>query len=220
MATAELLYKIVNNTNANADSEHIRVYMDSNTTIPDRTAAILWGGKDPFPALCESLQKLISCGADCIVIPCNTSHYYSDRLQAESSVPILNMPRITAEECVKRFPDAKAGILATKGTLVAEIYQKALAKVGVDFVLPNEYEQDALMQVIYDGVKAGNQPESYRQDMEFALNGMKKRGADYFILGCTELPIAVKELKLQIPYVDSLEELARAAVKYCGAELK
>ena len=220
MATAELFYKIVNNTNAHADSEHIRVYMDNNTSIPDRTAAILWGGKDPFPALNESLQKLISCGADCIVIPCNTSHYYIDRLQSESSVPILNMPQITAEECAKRFPDAKAGILATKGTLAAEIYQKALAKVGVDFVLPNEYEQDALMQVIYDGVKAGNEPESYRQDMEFALNGMKKRGADYFILGCTEFPIAVKELKLEIPYVDSLEELARAAVKYCGAELK
>ncbi len=220
MATAELFYKIVNSTNAHSDNEHIRIYVDSNTSIPDRTAAILYGGKDPFPAMRESLQKLISCGADCIVIPCNTAYYYIDRLQNESAVPILNMPNITAAECARRFPGAKAGILATDGTLTAEIYQKALGSAGVDYVLPEKNEQEALMRVIYDGVKAGKEPESYRQDMELAINGMTKRGADVFILGCTELPIAENKLKLQMPYVDSLDELARATVKYCCAELK
>lgn len=220
MATAELFYKIVNNTDAHSDSEHIRVYVDSNPSIPDRTAAILHGGKDPLPAMRESMKKLISCGADCIAIPCNTAYYFAEILEQESSVPILNMPAISSAQCARRFAGAKAGILATDGTLAAGIYQTALKEAGVDYVLPDKFQQEAVMRVIYEGVKAGKNAESYRQDMETAVEGMAKRGAEVFILGCTELPIAVKELKLQIPYIDSLEELARAAVKFCGAELK
>ncbi len=220
MATAELFYKIVNNTDAHSDGEHLRVFMDNNPAIPDRTAAILRGGESPLPALYESLHKLISCGADCIIIPCNTSHHYLPQLQKESPVPILNMPEITAEESAKRFPGKKAGILATKGTLAVGIYQEVLKNAGVSYIIPDEEGENALMRVIYDGIKAGKDGESYREDIENTLSAMKERGADFFILGCTELPIAVKELNLKIPYVDSLEELAKAAVKFCGAELK
>ncbi len=220
MATAELFFKIVSMTKAGSDREHIRIYMDNNTSIPDRTAAILSGGADPVPALSESIKKLSSCGADCIIMSCNTAHYFYPTLQELSPVPIINMPQVTAEECRESFPGKTAAILATRATAQVGIYQQALEAQGIKSMIPNEHEQDILMKIIYDDIKAGKPADSYRQDMEYVLEELKKRGAEVFILGCTELSVANEELKLSLPAVDSTTSLAKAAIKFCGYELK
>ena len=216
LATADLFRKIVLLTDAVRDNDHIRVYIDDNASIPDRTAAILDGGPDPLPAMTDSLRKLEACGADCIIMPCNTAHYFLPQLQALTKVPFLSMLEATAKACAARFPGRTAAVLATKGTLAAGLYQAALEQEGVSFLLPNDAEQDALMRVIYGGVKAGKGPEAYRADMENTLSALTARGADYFILGCTELPLASQALAVDAPTVDPTEELARAAIRFCG----
>ena len=65
MATVDIFKKVVANTQADSDNAHIRIYIDNNSQIPDRTAAILAGGADPVPAMAESAKKLEACGADC-----------------------------------------------------------------------------------------------------------------------------------------------------------
>ena len=151
LATADLFRKIVTLTDAARDNDHIRIYIDDNATIPDRTAAILEGGPSPLPAMTDSLRKLESCGADCLVMPCNTAHYFLPQLQSLTKVPFLSMLQATAAACRDQFPDAVAGVLATRGTLKAGLYQQALEDAGVPFLIPEEEEQDALMRVIYDG---------------------------------------------------------------------
>ena len=76
LATADLFEKITLLTKAETDRDHIRVYIDSNTNIPDRTAAILNGGADPVPEMADALKHLEQCGADCVIMPCNTAHYF------------------------------------------------------------------------------------------------------------------------------------------------
>ena len=220
MATADLFRKIVLLTNADCDNDHIRIYIDDNSSIPDRTAAILKGGADPVPAMTDSLRKLEACGADCIVMPCNTAHYFLPRLQPLTQIPILSMLEATARTCCDRFPGKTAAVLATKGTLSAGLYQSALQTQHVPFLIPDENLQDALMRVIYAGVKAGKTPDAYRFDMETVLQALTAQGADYFILGCTELPLAVQELHLTVSCVDPTEELARAAISFCGYSCK
>ena len=220
LATADLFRKIVLMTDAACDNDHVRIYIDDNASIPDRTAAILSGGADPLPAMTDSLRKLEACGADCIIMPCNTAHYFLPRLQALTEVPFLSMLEATAKACAARFPGKTAAVLATKGTLAAGLYQAALEKEGVPFLLPGETEQDALMRVIYDGVKAGKGPEDYRADMESVVAALTVRGADYFILGCTELPLAAQALSLPQPTVDPTAELAKAAIRFCGYHIK
>ena len=107
LATADLLRKIVILTKASCDNEHIRVYIDSNAAIPDRTAAILNGGPDPLPEMASALRHLEDCGADCILMPCNTAHYFLPRLQEMTGIPFLNMPEITAKRCAERFPGGR-----------------------------------------------------------------------------------------------------------------
>lgn len=220
LATADLFRKIVLMTDAASDNDHIRIYIDDNASIPDRTAAILCGGTDPVPAMTDSLQKLAACGADCIIMPCNTAHYFLPRLQAQTDIPFLSMLEATASACREKFPGKTAAILATKGTLAAGLYQQALSAEGVSFAVPDAAQQDALMRVIYEGVKAGKSADFYREDLESVLEGLSAQGADYFILGCTELPLAAQSLSLDTDVIDPTEELARTAIRFCGYEEK
>ena len=154
LATADLYRMIVELTRADCDNDHIRVYIDSNAAIPDRTAAILRGGRDPVPEMLSALRNLEKCGADCVIMPCNTAHYFLPRLQKETELPILNMPAIAAARCCELFPGKRACILATKGTLESGVYARALEQEGVAFMTPEEAERDELMRLIYDVVAA------------------------------------------------------------------
>ena len=220
MATADLFQKITALTAASCDREHIRIYIDSNPAIPDRTAAILEGGEDPLPAMADALRHLEACGADCLIMPCNTAHYFLPRLQPLTEIPFLSMTETAARRCRELHPGRTVGILATAGTLAAGIYQKALAAEGVPCLVPEPEEREALMQVIYGGVKAGADPEQYRKPLETVLAALSRRGADYFLPACTELPLAFQSLGLACPAVDPTLELARAAVLYCGYPVK
>lgn len=220
MATADLFQKIVSLTDAAGDNGHIRIYIDSNASIPDRTAAILRGGEDPVPAMADALRHLEACGADCIIMPCNTAHYFLPRLEPLTEIPFLSMIRAAAEACRARFPGKTAAVCATTGTLSAGLYQQALSAGGVPFLVPDAGERDALMEVIYRGVKAGAPPEEYRDAFLSAVEGLAGRGADYFLLACTELPLAFQALGLERPHIDPTEELARAAIRFCGYGVK
>ena len=216
LATADLFQKIVLLTKADTDREHIRVYIDSNANIPDLTAAILSGGEDPVPEMASALRHLEACGADCIIMPCNTAHYFLPRLQAMTEIPFLSILTAAAEACKAQFPGKTVGILATRGTLAANLYQEALVQAGVPYLVPDTSAQDALMRVIYDGVKAGKGPDSYRADFLTVLEQMSAGGAEVFLLGCTELPLAAEALNIALPTVDPTAELAKAAIRLCG----
>ena len=220
MATADIFTKIVAHTKAGADSEHIRIYIDNDPAIPDRTAAILAGGNDPVPEMTAALRNLERCGADCILLPCNTAHYFLPRLQAMTDIPFLSMPEATARACARLFPGKTAGLMATRGTLSTGLYEKAMVQAGVKYAVPDEAGRDALMRVIYEGVKADADPESYRNGMALAMDGLKAQGADYFVLACTELPLAFTRLCLQEAFVDPTLELALEAIRFCGYETK
>ena len=220
LATADLFQKITLHTAASCDQDHPRVCIDSNTNISDRTAALLHGGADPVPEMVKSAQRLESIGADLLIMPCNTAHYFLPRLQAMTEIPFLSILTAAAETCKAQFPGMTVGILATKGTLSAQLYQNALGEAGVPYLIPETEEQDALMRVIYDGVKAGKGPDAYRADLLTVVEHMMTRGAGVFLLGCTELPLAAEAVGLTVPVVDPTAELAKAAIRFCGFRVR
>lgn len=220
LATADLFAKIVNWTEAACDNDHVRVCIDSNSAIADRTAAILSGGKDPVPEMESALRHLEACGVSCIVMPCNTAHYFLPRLRELTQTPMLNMLEETAKSCAARYPGQVAGILATRGTLQTGLYTQALAQQGIESIMPDEAGMDALMAAIYDGVKKGAPLEPFRHSVEALLTQMRAEGASYFILGCTELPILQQTLALAGTFVDPGAEVAKAAIRFCGYRVK
>ena len=220
LATADLYRKIIERTRADRDNEHIRVYIDGNAAIPDRTAAILHGGEDPVPEMLSALRHLEACGADCIIMPCNTAHYFLPRLREQTALPILDMQRITAAVCRERFPGKTAAILATDGTVQSGLYDRALDAEGVRWIHPGEYEQKTLMHLIYDVVKASRPMEPEKEHWDAILDTLRGQGADLFILGCTELPVLAGVLPSEGPFLDPTDELAKVAIRFCGYEVK
>lgn len=216
LATADLFQKIILLTKAEKDNDHIRIFIDSNAAIPDRTGAILHGGADPVPEMEKALRSLEKCGADCIVMPCNTAHYFLPRLQEMTEIPFLSILAATAKACSVKFPGKTAAILGTTGTLAAHLYQSALDAENISYLVPNQEQQTALMRVIYEGVKAGKGPETYGEELNRVVAELTAQGADFFVLGCTELPLAAQAASLSAAVLDPTEELARAAIRFCG----
>ena len=96
MATADLFRKLVSLTDADSDREHIHVLIDNDPSIPDRTDAILYGGESPVPLICAAAHRLEAAGADVLIMPCNTGHYFHEEIASSCTVPLLSMPEETA----------------------------------------------------------------------------------------------------------------------------
>lgn len=218
MATCDLMKKIIENTDAACDQEHIRICVDSNTNIPDRTAAILGKGPDPRPEMTKSAVYLQSIGADVLIVPCNTAHYFVPDVQKAVSTPILHMPRETAKALQEQGVKV-AAILATDGTLRVGLYDQELQNLGITPVHPEPEDQKMIMSVIYDYVKAGKD-YPYPEKLAAMQERLARQGVERLILGCTELPIAFSQISTLIPTIDPTTVLARAAVRYVGGKLK
>ena len=218
MATYDLAMKILDHTRATCDQEHIPVLIDCNTRIADRTAAILHGGADPLPEMLRSAHRLEDAGADFLIMPCNTAHFYYDRICAEVGIPMLHMPRETASRLKERGV-RRAAVLATDGTCQSGIYGKALEEAGIEAVYPSAENQALIMSLIYDHVKADRWDFS-DVDIDGVIAEMRGLGAEILILGCTELPIAFSLIgEVDLPTIDPTDVLARAAIKAAGGEL-
>ena len=215
-ATCDLMENIISLTAAGCDQDHIHIISDVNTNIPDRTAAILHGGEDPAPEMIRSAKRLRAAGAEMLLMPCNTAHYFYDRVAAAVDIPVLHMPRLTA--AVLRDAGVKrAAVLATDGTVRSGVYGDALAAAGVEAVYPSEEHQALVMRLIYDGVKGRRIPLADIPAGEI-LAALRERGAEKFLLACTELPIAFRALGLSQDCLDPTRVLAFEAVRAAGAE--
>lgn len=215
-ASCYLYQMLIDHTPATCDQDHIDIVISSRASTPDRTAFITGKSKDdPFLVMEQDGKSLVAYGATVLAIPCNTAHYFYDRLAAALPVPVLNMPRLTVA-AAKAAGCTKLGILATDGTLLAETYQLMCAEAGVACAVPSPEHQRGVMTVIYDQIKHGK-----RADMTLfnaAVDDLKRQGCDMAVLGCTELSLVKRDEKLGSFFIDSTEVLCKNALIACGVQ--
>ncbi len=209
LATVELFRRIVLSTPAKKDQDHLRIIIDNNPAIPDRTAAILGKGESPLPLLAQTARTLEQAGADILVMPCNTAHFYLKPLQQEVRAPIINM----VEETVKRMTGTRVGLLATDGTRRSGVYHRAAESEGITLIEPEEEDQSLLMNAIY-AIKSGTSPDRFQEDLVMVIGRIKETGAEEAILGCTELSLIPLPEETPIPVHDALTILAQTAVAW------
>ncbi|AEC52198.1 aspartate racemase [Pyrococcus sp. NA2] len=211
LATADLFRRIVEKTPAEKDQDHPKIIIFNNPQIPDRTAYILGKGEDPRPQLIWTAKKLEECGADFIVMPCNTAHAFIEDIRKSVKIPVISM----IEETAKRVKDEgckKVGLIATTGTIVSKVYHNELNKLGIEVLTPSEHEQDEVMKGIYQGVKAGNL-ELGRKILLGIAKKLEERGADCIIAGCTEVSVVINQEDLKAKLIDPMDIIAEVAVK-------
>lgn len=215
MATAYFLELIVRMTDAAKDQEHLPSVTFNLPDIPDRTAHVLDPSKEsPVPRLTAAAKQLECLGCCCVAVPCVTSHCFYEELAASVNIPWLNAVEETAA-MLKKLGVKKAGILATSGTIATGLFQNALDKAGIDWAIPEE--QDKVMHLIYNNVKAGLAPE---MELFYSVSEqLRAEGCEMLILGCTELSLIKRDRPIGPGYLDVLEVLARASILQCEKPL-
>jgi len=216
MATVDLFQKVVAATKAERDQDHIHILIDNCPSIPDRRTCIIEGRDDAGREMVNAARRLEQAGAEVLIIGCNTAHFFHPMVAEGVSIPVLHMPRETAK-VIKAQGFTSACILGTDMTFRTGLYHKALEAEGITPMGLDEEGQQIVLDLIYKGVKAGNADYPVEPSLK-KMREAAQRGAQCFILGCTELPIAFAGLDTGLELIDPTDILARAAVRACGYE--
>lgn len=218
-AATDLLYRrIIDRTDAECDQEHLDMIILNHASVPDRTAAIKSGDTSAvLAALTHDVKFLEQAGATAIAIPCNTSHYFYDALQSETTVPVINMVRESVMH-MKEIGRRRVCVLATDGTIMTGIYERECTRAGIEYIAPDETTQALVMRIIYDQVKKGF--PGNMEDFQQIHHYIKSQSCDGAVLACTELSVFRAEAKLSDYYTDALEVLCEKAILTCGKKLR
>ena len=219
-ATNTFYQRLIDRTQAEKDQEHLQVLIWSDAKIPDRTAGILAGAEEAekvYQALLAGAKLLEGAGCTVLAIPCNTSHYFADRLQGQLKIPLIHMIRETAA-ALKRQGRTRPGILATDGTIRSGLYQKEFAALGITAVTPSPAAQKLVMSLIYDDVKSGRDGDP--QKFAAIHRDLEEQGCDCGVLACTELSVYRTYHSLPDYYLDAMDVLAEECITACGYKLR
>ncbi|WP_175853438.1 amino acid racemase [Burkholderia anthina] len=225
-ATVDFLNKIVRNTPASRDQEHVKLLVEQNPQIPDRTENLVGTGADPTISLYATCKKLEDGDADVIAIPCNTAHAFVERIQPYLGIPIVNMLTVTVAYLRDTYPALReVGVLATSGTIESGVYKKALESQGLRQVAPTPALQARVMDAIYGkhGVKAGFTTGQCEDDIGAAIDALIADGVSVIVLGCTELPLLlpggeyVTSNGNRATLIDPTDVLARTCIAHATA---
>ena len=205
-------------TAAQCDIDYIPIVYDGNCVRPDRSSFITKNdSSSPYSSLKRSLKFLEKSGASVIAMPCNTAHFWFDKLKCSASrhTVILDMPLAASTRCAeKEF--SKVGLLATEGTYQSGIYSRSLNSCGIECIEPSSSSKASISEIIHK-TKAGE-----RAVFDHVENELLSLGCEAIITGCSELSYILLNSDNQrgTVYIDSISTLAVSAVRACGKEIR
>lgn len=215
-ATAELFRRIVLYTSAQTDQEHLKLCILNDPTVPDRTDFILHGGDSPLPRIQENIHTAKELGCERFAIPCNTAHYFYQEFERVQGITFINMVRETCRYVAQAHKGKSICVLATLGTVQADVYNRAGEPWDTVHYPPDETNRQ-LMDVIRN-IKAGAADfAQMAEELEKVLCAEFHTDSTVFILACTELSMLVPYLHLNA--VDAMDVLAGSLIADCGKEL-
>jgi aspartate racemase len=214
MATVDFFRKLVEETPAQRDQDHLPVVIHSVPQMPSRDKAIMQGAESPLPQMLAGLRSLKQQHVELVAIPCNTAHFWYDEMCEASGLHIIHIVDAVCET----FPgDIQAGsvvgLLSTEATLSSRIYHDRIEARRCRLITNTPAERDEFINSAIDLVKRGRLDQAGRS-FERAAKLLLERGATRLILGCTEIPVALETIRSDVMprAVDATRALARATV--------
>jgi len=170
--------------------------------------------KELTEILIDIAKKLEGAGAEILLICTNTMHKIADDVQQEINIPLLNIVDVTAEK-IKELGLRKVGLLGTKFTMEDDFYKGRLArKHGIEVVVPDKEERQVVHDIIYNELCLGKIKRSSKEKVEKIIENLVSKGAEGIILGCTELPLLIKQEDCEVPILDTTKIHVEAAVEH------
>lgn len=215
-ATIYFMQQVVGAVAARDDADHIPLMVDNNPQVPSRIKAIIEGtGEDPGPVLARMAKRLVGAGAEALVMPCNTAHYYADQVAEATDVPFLNMVQMSCAEAAQIVPGGKVGLLGSPALQQVGVFEQALAAEGLSPVYAKEPGR-ALATI--RAIKAQGPSEFAAHTLTDVAGQMIEDGADVICICCTEFSLLAREITVKVPMFDALDVLVGATVAFSRSD--
>ena len=161
----------------------------------------------------DASARVMEAGAEGIVLCANTLHRFVDQLQNDINAPIIHIAEATAREInCKGIP--AVGLLGTRYTMEEDFITSRLEAANIEAVIPAKTDREFLNNVIYDELaKDIFKPETKSRILGI-MEKLRQKGVEGVILGCTELPLIIKDDDYDLPLFDTTAIHARAAVDF------
>jgi len=218
-ATVYMFNLLIKKTEVKKDQDHIRVIILSDPGVPPRTDAILGKGPSPVPYLVKGVKTLKGAGADFIIMPCVTAHYFIPEVKEQVDFKLVSL----VEESVKwaKLKVAglkKAGIVASTGTLKSRLFDEAFGRAGIELIAPEGKAQKQVMEAIFGegGIKTGYTEGRPREIILRYVRKLIERGAEAVIAGCTEVPLVLRDEDISVPLIEPMRITAEAGIEAAG----
>lgn len=203
LAFAKLMLEV---TPAKKDWEHVHTIIDNNVKIPSRTRAILYKETNPSPYIIESINNLSLIGADFVVVPCNSAHFFYEEVRPYIRVPWLNMIKVVAKK--NRY--TRPLILGAYVTVTKKLYSRYIK----DAVYLTAEENESIYRAIEEiKLHAHLSPHTLKKVNKLIIKYQDT--IDAVILACTELPLAINTSIIgTTPIVDANRMYAMATITH------
>lgn len=207
-----LLNQMVNEKLGGVSSAKIVLYSVEFAEIKMLTQADRWD--DIATIISEAAQKLEKAGADCLLIGANTMHKIADKIQASVNIPIIHIASETAK-VVSMKQLKTVALLGTKYTMQLDFYKNKLEDKKITVIIPNdEADIEFINDAIYNEMGKGIFLPKTKERFIIIIDSLIKRGAEGIVLGCTEIPILIKQQDCRVPVFDTTNIHAHAAVEF------
>jgi len=178
-----------------------------------------WDGA--YKILFDAASNLKAAGADCILLGANTAHVVADRLAATIGLPLLQVTSAVSD-AIHQKGLTKVGLLGTIYTMELDFYKDKLRDNGIEAIIPDSKEERVWIEDVlrYELSKGILNPETKKGFIDM-MDRLIKRGAEGIILGCTEIPLIIKQEDVGFPVFDTTKIHALAAVDFAvkGSEV-
>jgi aspartate racemase len=206
-----LLNEMVNERMGGVTSAKILMYSVNFAEIKTLTEKLDWDGIAAI--INPAAKKLEQAGADCLLICANTMHYIAEKVQATINIPLIHIAEETAKKVTQKNIK-KVALLGTKYTMQMNFYKNKLAMQGVETIIPNEAEIEIINSAIYNEMGKGIFTAATKAAFLTIIERLKEQGAEAAVLGCTEIPILIKQEDTSLLIFDTTLIHATTAVDF------
>lgn len=162
----------------------------------------------------NSALRLRNGGADFIVICTNTMHMMAEAIERNVGIKVLHIADVTGQQIINNNIK-KVGLLGTKFTMEGSFYKDILkGKYNIETIIPEEKERQIIHKVIFEELCRGYINKASKQLYIDIINKLASKGAEGVILGCTEIPLLIKQEDVAITVFDTTTIHAVSAVDF------
>jgi aspartate racemase len=166
-----------------------------------------------FRLVLNAAEKLKSVSADFFVLCANTLHQYVDELEKLINLPIVHIADATANE-IKKQNLTTIGLLGTRFTMEMDFYTKKLKAAGIASLVPQKPEREFIHNAIMDELLKEEFNRETKERFLKNIDDLQSAGAQGIVLGCTEIPLLIKQEDTHLPVFNTLEIHAKTAVDF------